>query len=150
MKLLSLSFLLFSLTAGAHPFRRHCIETEKTEVSSTNTFNCKVTVPPQLLSKKVSYPNLRGHWYDVQYWTGQITRETVTTIIFSNTIVNRCTGQTLDSFRTSEVSTSCQSTNIENPNLDSEISESFLLSPLTEDEVKSALRTQLKLCRETK
>lgn len=107
---------------------------------------CELTKELRLTSKSQTYPNLRHNPRTVSYWEGQYQKEIVKTITSLREMVDVCRAKILSSIEITTVSTSYKKFNVENPNLSKDISESYMLSPMTQEEAEVALSNAEDKC----
>ncbi|MGZ3693218.1 MAG: hypothetical protein ACXWQO_03370 [Bdellovibrionota bacterium] len=127
---------------------RQCVSSQtyvtgsSTEVSS----GCGIRAPLRLTEKQAYFPNLRGNYFQVQYWDGTYGYTLNHITNYQTVVVNNCTGETLSNDSSSSVSTEEKEFSVENPNLDPGIKLSFELSPMTGEEANAVFGKLLDTC----
>lgn len=144
LTLLTISTSAFSETNDFdrrdHRHEMKCIKEKwtllKVEVKSPS--NCKVTKPLALKEKLQTYPHINVGPLKVRYWEGSYEMAKHTTKTYRHDYINICTGVTTYSDEESFESVSTKVYDLQNPNLDSSIKESYKLAPMTNTEAKDA------------
>lgn len=107
---------------------------------------CSIEKPLRLVTVVRNYPNLRENPRTVQAWAGSAARKTNITSKYLRELVDECRGRVISSTVLTETTVEKESFHVINPNLDSAITESFMLSPMTNAEARQALAEAKQTC----
>src|SRR4051812_7781292 len=109
---------------------------------------CSVQKPLRLSWTTQRYPNLDQNPRRVQYWEGEVLGTRATDRTFLRELVDECRGRVISKQMLRDVVYNDQAYDVTNPNLDTEINETFMLSPMTYAEAKSELAEAFARCSE--
>ena len=108
--------------------------------------SCHVTIPLRMTHDFKNYPNLHQNPRTVQFWEGQAGKEIATVSLYSRELVDTCRGRIISKSSISQTEKSIEAFDIRNPNLDDAINESFMLSPMTNQEASSEMNEAMHRC----
>lgn len=108
--------------------------------------SCKAGKPLQLVTVTANFPRLSNNPRQVSVWEGSFEKEIQEEVTTLHEVYNRCTGETRVSERKTQVETRDLEFAIENPNLSRDISRSYDLVPMTDEEAKQALAKAKRNC----
>ena len=107
---------------------------------------CAVTRPLQLVSTEQSYPNLKPSLHHIQIWAGTVSKTISVQHRYLRELIDECRGKIISSREIARRDQTESYFEVENPNLDPMIDESYLISPMADDEAKRALATAQSKC----
>jgi hypothetical protein len=111
---------------------------------------CQITRALTLTTGTMNYPKLSNNPYQVEFWRGEVSKDVITTFQYKRYVTNWCTGQQISEQNVETPRTNVINFQIENPNLSEEISKSYELVPMTEDEAKIEFQNQMQQCQNYK
>lgn len=129
----------------------NCVQERFTKISEYESIkkDCYLSSPLRLAMTHKNYPKLNFNPRSVQYWQGSYTRDMITTITYERELIDVCRGRIIKTDQINEQYPYKLEFTIVNPNLDDGISESFMLSPLTEQEAQNELVQSKQRCEES-
>lgn len=129
--------------------QRHCVDEFQTLLSESSRISlaCHVETPLSMIATTHAFPSMNPSFRHIQVWTGTVAREISTKRTYLRELVDDCHGRLISTTRLSEVTTEPERFEIANPNLDDSISESFLVSPMTNAQASRALNDALIRCQ---
>ena len=98
--------------------------------------SCTLIEPLSLAWTVMTYPNLRDNPRRVQYWQGTYSRTISTTATYLRELVDECQGKIISQNQFIETTKENISFSVANPNLNTGITESYMLVPLTKEEAQ--------------
>lgn len=111
-----------------------------------NADKCEVVRPLKLKEMVKTYPLINVGPLKVRYWDASLKKTVRVVETFEHSYINVCTGVKTYSVEKTRESLSSKQFDLQNPNLDDEISESFKLAPMTNAEAKEAYEALAKEC----
>lgn len=138
----------YGISSGHHN-HDNCVREYINKVDEYRTLEpqCLATTPLFLAWTTLYYPNLRDNPRRVQYWEGKYARGLIMTEVFERELVDTCRGRVISKSAFKNSYRSEIEFKLANPNLDTNITESYMLSPMTEAEAKQEMQNTLQLCQ---
>lgn len=126
----------------------NCVTTLTTpiEIKRVVSKKCNLIKDLTLTTKFMTYSELRDNPRNVQYWQGHYAKNVTTTTKELKDLINTCNGTIIRSKEFSYVNLSSINFNMINPNLDSQIKESYMLSPMSHNQAEQELARVLERC----
>lgn len=130
--------------------RNDCVTEYVTLLSKQSRVSkaCALKNPMRLAWTTQNYPNLRENPRRVQYWDGNYVREVTTDYRMLRELVDECRGRILSQNTLTDSGAEEQSFSMVNPNLDTSITESFMLVPMTSEEATQELNEAKIRCEQ--
>lgn len=119
----------------------NCVEEYITQLSETENLvkACFLKQPLRLVWATQSYPNMNQNPRQVQYWQGSYSKTFAVHTKYLRELINVCSGQLIKQHTFVVAKRKEVTYPVINPNLDSSISESYMLVPMTEAEAQQEL-----------
>lgn len=149
MSLSCLSLLAYSRNEShSYHGRNDCVEVITLTIKGEESLeaNCTESEELKLDETYLNFPNLNQNPRRVNYWVGGYQRLKITKLTNLRQVIDVCRGRILDEREFEKTYTSTLYFKVYNPNLEISISESFMLSPLSERQAQIALNRSKKEC----
>jgi len=146
--LLKLGIFFYGFSSYAS-FHSNCVETEYTLLTSklTHVSECKMAIPLNLTETYFTYPKMNFNPRRVEVWEGAYKKILQIENVYLKELIDVCRGRVISEKQITEKEKQILTFSVMNPNLDSSISESYLLAPMTEQEAQSELKRTWKRCQ---
>lgn len=118
----------------------------KLEESNDRVKTCEVSRPLKLVEGEFTYPLIKLGVLKVRYWEAQMVTTYTSKQVYEHSFVNICNGQKTFSEIKELKAKKYKAYDIENPNLDSSISKTYELAPMTNAEAAVAFESLKKNC----
>lgn len=130
------------------PSREQCLyeDWKKIKEETINSGKCEVVRPLKLKEMVKTYPLINVGPLKVRYWDAGLKQTTKVVETYEHSFINVCTGVKTFSEEKSFETLSSKQFDLQNPNLDDEISESFRLAPMTNAEAAKAYKALEEEC----
>lgn len=142
--------LLTYTQAHAHDYRRgeSCIKESRTLIKeeAKSPAKCEVVRPLKLKDTVRTYPLINLGPLKVRYWDAELAKNTHVIKTYEHSFVNICSGVKTYSEKQEVDYVSSQRFVLLNPNFDEEISETFKLAPMTNQEAADAYKALEEEC----
>lgn len=132
----------------SHPSKNECVREFWTMLSERNekVKTCEVAKSLKLAQGEFNYPLINVGILKVRYWEAQMVTTYTSTQTYEHSFVNVCNGLKTFSEVKEMKSQKYKSYVIDNPNLDSSLTKSYELAPMTNEEAKNAFLDLKKNC----
>lgn len=148
--LLNLGILIDGLSAYAYHHHPNCVESNHTLLNSkiTHVSECQIAIPLNLTEAYFYYPKMNYNPRRVEIWEGSYKKTLQIENIYLKELIDVCRGRVISEKQIIKNERHVLNFSVENPNLDSSISESYLLAPMTEREAQQEWKRALKRCQD--
>lgn len=139
------------LTGGAMAHPSRCVDEIFTKISESQSIEkgCYLSTPLRLAVKNKSYQNLNFNPRSVQYWQGSYSKDLVTTVTYQRELIDICKGRIIKTDQIHDQYKYELQFSVENPNLDDSITQSFMLSPMADQEAEQELLQAKQRCEDS-
>ncbi len=132
-----------------YKFHNTCVKEYITKIQETISpaGSCQQYEPLKLSWTKQYYPHLSSDAISVRYWKGSYQRSYKHHKTYLRELVDECRGKILSEKIIKKTAVEARYFNLENPNLNPQITKSYQLFALTEAEAQEALKEAHNQCR---
>jgi hypothetical protein len=146
--LLTFALICFGLNTFAY-FHSNCVEAEYSLLSSKIVYNseCKIAIPLNLTETYYNYPKMTNNPWRVEVWEGSYEKTLKIENIYLKELINICRGRVISEKQIKVTKKKVLEFTINNPNLNTSISKSYLLAPMSNQEARNELTRAWQRCQ---